>query len=151
MTTRQTIAHLKPLRTNVSMAYQHVLDKLATGALPDACQGRVTKWRQAVKDYLTELQRMEVDTKQIKRTGKKLRADLEHYSMDAPDSGVDAWRADKQFAQTLAEYEVLADLHAGHAATRQWLLAMDKRLQQTIHRTHRIHMAAVESRAQVSA
>lgn len=142
MTTKQTLARLQPLRSNVSRAHQHVLDKLAAGFTPDDCYPRVRAWRTAVKRYLTELQQAEVDQEQLRQHGRRLKRELQDDFNASSENSVDAWRADKGYEMTLAAFETANDLYAGHDITRDWLLGIDRRLQQTIHRNAgpQVHM-----------
>jgi hypothetical protein len=138
MTTKQTIARLKPLRADVCKRHQRVLDKLATGASASDCQGPFNEWRQAVRRYLDELAIVAVDTDQLPAMIAELSERLDTgFDMEYPGSAVDSWKLDKHFAKLLSELEVVSDIYAGHTATRFWLRGQDARLRQTIRRSTR--------------
>lgn len=138
MGTKTMIANLKPLRADVSAAHQRVLDKLQTGARSTDCAGALERWRANVRMYLEALEDPALYIDDLSDEIKKLEGRLEKgFTMDVPDSGVDRWKIDQHFQNLLTELEVCCDLHAGHDATRAWLLAQDARLRWVMRRNDR--------------
>ena len=147
MTTDQLIERLKPARAEVMKSRQRLIDKLETGVTSNACTGYLDHWRKSVKLYLAQLDtcRDEVNRepeKLVSRIDELTRRLDRGFSLEVPDSAVDAWKLDKHFDALLTELMVCCDIHAGPEPIRTWLLAQDAELRKLMRRNDRPRPAA---------